>query len=125
MSDAVAAVGAWAAGLEELAGLPGRLGAQAAPGIEAAAQASIAAGTKPSGEPWAPTKDGHAPLEGAGGELAVAPLENGVRLELNGPSAIHHNGTGHSPRRQVLPDDGEVPAAYAEAIDAAFVEAVR
>lgn len=124
MSDAAAEIQAWAAGLEQLAGVPQRLGAAAAPGVESASRATIAAGTTPSGEAWAPTVDGHQPLEGAGDELAVVPLDAGVRLELNGPSAIHHNGEGHAPRRQVIPDDGEVPPAIAEAVDAAFAEAV-
>lgn len=124
MSDAVSEVQAWASTIGELASLPARLGPLAAPGIEAAAQAQIGAQTSPDGEPWAPTVDGEPALANAGSELSVNGGDAGVAVSLDGPSAFHNNGVGHSPRRQILPDDGDVPAAYAEAVDAAFAEAV-
>jgi hypothetical protein len=125
VSGAASAVAGWASSLGRLAQLPAELPARVAPGIEAAAVATASSGTSPSGAPWAPTQSGGQPLAGAASELSVTAGAGAVVVTLDGPSAIHHNGTARGGvRRQVIPDDGEVPPGYVDAIDAAFAEAV-
>lgn len=117
--SAADAIAGWAHELAELATLPERLGAAAAPGVEAAARATAGAGTTPDGAPWPPRQDGGRALEGAAAEIHATPLNDGVRVALEGPSAWSHNSAGAN-RRQVLPDDGQIPHGYAEAVDQAF-----
>lgn len=115
----------WAADLRRLSQALPEIATRAAPGIQADATATASAGTTPSGAAWPPRKDGGRALAGAAGELSVAASGAAVRVTLAGPSAIHHNGESNGPRRQVIPDDGEVPEGYARALDEAFREAVR
>lgn len=115
---------AFAVELRGQATLPSRLGALAAPGVQAAAVAQVSAGRTPDGAAWPPTQDGGKPLRGAAGELSTVGTSNGLRVKLEGPSAWHDAGAGSAPRRQVLPDAGQVPDSYATAVDAAFRQAV-
>lgn len=123
--SASATVQGWASQLQRLAQLPAELATRVAPDIESAARASASAGTSPGGDAWAPKRDGGQALDGAADEISVTASGASVVVALEGPSAIHHSGTARGGvRRQVIPDDGEIPAAYVDAIDAALAEAV-
>lgn len=118
-------------GLEELDALERRLlgalpraAARAAPGVLAAFVEHTTGGRSPSGEAW--------PLRAAGG-VALLGLTSQATARAEGPAVVlklpellrvHQVGDGHSPRRQVVPDDGEkLPETYARAmLDALEVE---
>ena len=101
----------------------------AAPAIAAAVQKTAAAGTSPSGKPWAPKKGGGRAMVGAAQHVTATATGNVVRVQLEGPDVFHHFAKGREPRRQVIPDPGEMPAPVAaavkEAARRALEEAVR
>lgn len=101
----------------------------AAPGVAAAIQKTAAAGTTPSGKPWAPKKSGGRAMAGAAGHIRAQALGNVVRVTLEGPDVFHHYALEREPRRQVIPDVGEIPEGVAAAVRAgcakAIAEAVR
>ena len=119
-NDAVATIEAWARSLEQLGQVPATLAARAAPAVRFAVEQQISAGTTPEGAAWAPTQRGNPPLAHAAGDLTVASSAGGLRLSLSGPSAFHSQGLGRSPRRQILPDSGELPDTYKRAVDDAL-----
>lgn len=87
--------------------------------VLAAVVATAEAGTTPGGAAWAPRKvDGARALANASKHITAAVLGSVVRLTLAYPYSIwHYSGdTPTRPRRQVLPDDGPLPASVEKAI---------
>lgn len=93
-------------GLRGLGKLEERAAAIAAPMLEAELKATAAAGTTPSGEPWAPTKKGARAMKGAAKAVAAKAFGDVVRVSLTGPEVFHHAGVRGEPRRQVIPYGG-------------------
>jgi hypothetical protein len=96
-----------------------RVAEVAAPLVDAAIKRTAAAGTTPDGNPWAPTKDGKRPLENVVSQITTSAAGPTITTTLTGPAAFHSKGLGHSPRRQVLPDTGNVPPAVEDALNQA------
>jgi len=113
--------------MRALGTLPERVAKLAAPKIEAALRASAAAGTSPTGAPWAPRKkDGGRAMAGAASAISVEAIGPVVRVKLTGPEVFHHYAARGETRRQVIPDTGiDAVPAVANALDAALEEATR
>lgn len=106
--------------LRRLRTLGERAAAIAAPKLLAEVQRTAAAGTAPDGTPWAPLKRGGRALPSASGALSVRVAGHIVQLVLRGPYVLHNRGTGHAPKRQILPPRGlGLPQRYREICAAA------
>lgn len=107
--------------------LPADAAKLAAPLVERALKATASAGTTPDGQAWPAKKDGGAPLVHAADAIKTEAVGTVVRTTLTGPTVFHHFGAG-SPRRQVIPDPGSIPAGVERALktaaDLAFDRAV-
>jgi len=140
-----ASLDAFIAGVERL-GLMNRDVAKAAEKpVADVARKAAAAGESPSGEPWAPKKDGGKALEGAAGAIESSVEGAKVVLTIGKPYVFHNHGAGgssttkeaerhrqrttarqastgtsskfHAPKRQILPAAGEgVPEPMKSAI---------
>ena len=115
--------------LEKLDSVGVQIATEARGDVEAAARATAAAGTTPSGEAWAPKKDGGGrPLAHAASAI-TAIVSGGSRaviaLVLRGHYVVHHfgraksKGGGGLPKRQILPSSDALPPAITNAVQAA------
>lgn len=96
------------------------------PYVDEAVKATAEAGTTPDGTPWEPRKDGGRALANAAAALSTRAVGDVVQVTLRAPEAIHNFGTGHVPRRQILPDGGAgIPQNVADALDRACTEGFR
>jgi hypothetical protein len=100
--------------------------AAAAPAVADAVGAELrktaAAGTTPTGEAWAPAKDGRRPLENAAAAIQVRSSGTTIVATLTGPEVRHNNGTAKGRvKRQILPS--AMTPAIAEAIKGALIKA--
>lgn len=102
-----------------------RVAARAAPLVDAAIKATVRAGTDPLGNPWPPKKDGGRPLEHAADHIVTSAQGPVVVSVLSGVDVYHHFGSGHVPRRQILPDGASVPPKVTAAIEKAAAEVLR
>lgn len=102
------------------------IAARTAPLLDAAVKRTAAAGQDPDGKPWAPTKDGGAPLAHAADHITTAASGSIVRMTLTGPDVYHHFGaTRGGIRRQVIPDAGAgIPQVAVAAITRAAREEI-
>jgi len=103
------------------AGAPAAIAAEAAPGVEAAAKATAAAGTDPEGRTWSPRKDGAPALAKAASAITATARGAIIELVLTGAYVYHHLGKG-APERRILPDGG---AGIPENIAAPIRDAAR
>lgn len=104
--------------INSLRKLPGEMKAatpEIAKGVKAAIAANIAAGRAPDGTAWKPRKDGGQALQNAAAKLDVKAIGTVVLGTISGPEAIHHYGTKKDPKRQILPQSGEMPSNIADA----------
>ena len=87
----------------------------ARPAIEAAARATAAAGTTPTGEAWAPRKaDGARALANATAGVSAVAVGAVVQVVLKPPYVFHQK------TRQIIPGAGEeIPPAIATALQEA------
>jgi hypothetical protein len=92
MSEAYAAMQNMIGKLRELGQSPETIAADLAPDLETLLGENIASGIGPDGTPWAPTQEGHIPLQGAAGAMGVAAMGNKVLAALRGIHARHHYG---------------------------------
>lgn len=87
------------------------------------------AGVDPYGQTWAPLKDGSASnLTASGGmrSSARATAQGSlVTLTVDDPAGYHQHGTSRMTARQILPEDGELPPMYEEAVQAAADEVMN
>lgn len=108
MVDDLSALDELAANLRRFDRVGADIAADAAPGVQAAARATAAAGTDPYGTPWAATKKGSAPLQNAAG--AISAVVSGtttalIVLVLKGFYVFHDAGVKDgAPQRKILPD---------------------
>lgn len=123
--------------LGELAEVPSRASARAAEGINAALERQFEDGTDPYGASWAPLaertllKHGEPALTETGdmrdGTFAKPSRGAGVELTVPFPGGIHQTGAKRGawvmPARKILPEGGELPEPWREAIDEALDEA--
>ena len=145
MSTGSAALKDFIARLEELRSLNEDVAKAAEKGVLEAARASVKAAETPSGEPWAPLKEGGRALKGAAVALTSRVKGNRIDVKVDEPYGYHNHGAGgssttkeavrsrkrtaarqaktgikskfHAPRRQILPVAGEpIPDAMNEAI---------
>jgi len=121
--DAEADLSAYVARLRRLRELAALAAKIAAPRIEAQLKASAAAGTTPDGTPWAPRARGGRALANAGAAISVAALGTTVIVTLSGPEVYHQHGSGHVPKRAIIPDSGTLPAPTARLVDESAREA--
>jgi hypothetical protein len=112
------------ASLQRLKTVDVRAAQLAAPLVEAAVKKTAAAGTSPSGKAWAEKKGGGRAMKGAAGHLKAQAIGNVVRVSLTGPDVFHNYATTREPRRQVIPDVGEVPPEVARAVRAGIDKAM-
>jgi hypothetical protein len=126
MGDAIPDLTSFVAELKEAERLPERLGDLAAPGVQAAGRAQMSAGTTPGGAAWPPNADGSRALSGEESSLTAVGTKKGVKVSVAPPLSFHdlRRGSKKNPRRQILPDAGEIPDSYADAVDAAVFQAV-
>lgn len=107
-----------------LAGVGEEAARIAAPLVEAEVKATAAAGTTPDGKPWAPKKGGGRAMVNAAAAVSARADGSAVVVTLEGPEVLHNFGTGHAPKRQVLPDAGaELPKPIADAARTAAEQA--
>lgn len=120
MADPFRQLDAHAARLDRLADLGSRSAPAIAVQLEGEILGNVRKGVDPDGKAWAPTQDGHVPLQGAGAELAVVPLKSSVVARLTGVHARHHLGAVRGGiARRILPV-ASLPASMARAITAAL-----
>lgn len=83
-------------------------------------QATVAASTTPTGEPWADKKKGEGkPLVGAArdGTLGVAEVGNVIYVRLSGVEARHHRGAVRGKvARQIIPRGSTLPPAFRDIV---------
>lgn len=91
--------------------------------VKAALDANIDAGKSPTGETWAPKKDGGRPLVNASKAVTVTALGTVILIRLSGVEVFHHYGAG-VPRRTIIPY-GSMPFLLGNAIRLGFVEPFR
>lgn len=98
---------------------------EARPEVERAIRATAAAGQTPSGETWAKTEEGNAPLKNAASAISVeisGATKATLAIVLRGHHRFHHfgskKGSGHGlPKRQIIPMSAdELPASAKKAI---------
>jgi hypothetical protein len=117
--------------LRALRVLPQLAAAEAAPRIEQALKTTAAAGTTPSGEAWAPRKDGSRALANAAQAVTATAAEATVHVRLEGTSTGDAKAQGiQNAKRRIIPQNGEplpeaVSKAAHEGVEAAFRKAVR
>jgi len=58
-------------------------------------------------------------MAGAAKAISVRAIGSSVRVTLSGPEVVHHYGEAKrgTPRRQVIPDAGELPAPVVAAVE--------
>lgn len=124
-----------ASALAELEGIPSRIAREVADGINEELASQFDRGTDPYGKPWAPLrpetvrrKSGDARILRRADELSAsteARPSAGAGIEITSIEygQFHQSGTKHMPRRAVLPDEGELPPAWLDIIDAATEKA--
>lgn len=140
-----AALEAFIEGVEKISSLNRDVAVAAEKPVAAVARASAARGESPSGEAWAPKKDGGKALEGAAAAIDSSVDGSKIVLTIGAPFVFHNHGAGgssttkeaerhrqrtasrqaksgtsskfHAPKRQILPGAGEgVPADMKETI---------
>ena len=110
-----------AAEMEDLAGAPARAAAKAAPKLLEVVKAQHAAGQAPDGTAWPPT---------VGGRVALTDLTQRTTARAKGASVVltfddallpHQVGSDRLPRRQVVPDPGDMlPDTWEKPLKAAI-----
>jgi hypothetical protein len=115
--------------VRQLGEAPAAVAKLAAPRVQAVLKASASAGTTPSGQAWAPKKDGSTPLRNAVDAVEVRALGDVVSARLIGTStgsqqaqAVQNYGTKRIPARNILPDRG---AGLPKTVAAAVTEAAK
>ena len=93
-----------------------RVAKVAAPKVLAAIQKTAAAGQTPLGKTWKPKVGGGRPLVHAAAHLTARSQGPLVAVTLRGKDVWHHKGSGHVPRRQIMPDGVSVPPAVRQAL---------
>lgn len=131
--------------VERLRGLNEEAATEAAPEVLGALQETAAAGTTPSGDPWAPKADGGRALSNAAKTIKISTKGSQVVATIGPPEGFHNWGAGgssqtkkaqqararaaraaaksgkrskfHAPRRQILPGPGDpIPPAVNDAM---------
>jgi len=128
--------------LADLATVPSRAAATAAPEIASLIQGQFDAGKDPYDKPWAPLKAstlkrwphrGPPPLtdtEKMRGSVKVKPMQGaGISLTIDAPPAnIHQSGSKFMAARAIFPDGSELPIEWQgviqDATDSAFKKAM-
>ncbi len=113
--------------IRALGRLPELVAAEGAPLVEAAIRKQADAGVDPKGQAWEPTKAGGKPLKNAGAAVNAVATKRAIVVKLGAPEIFHNMGTKRVPKRQILPDAGDMPDHVAEALrtasDRAFARA--
>lgn len=111
MADALVDIDRMIAKLDELSELPERVAPQVARQLERGILANVARGVGPDGKPWAPTADGHKPLQGTSSGLTVQADGTRIVAHLEGVHARHHLGRVRGGiARPILPVTDALPA---------------
>ncbi len=127
--------------LAQLAGLPSRITAAVADGINAELEEQFASGVNAYGNPWAPLlpqtvrrKGGDSRILLRTDALAAATAAHpsggaGITIQSLDYGKFHQSGTKHMVARKILPDGKALPpswqAVIAECAKAAFTKAMR
>lgn len=93
-----------------------RVAQRAAPMVDQAIKKTASAGQTPYGQAWKAKKDGGRALVNAASHIATSSSGNTITTTLTGPDVFHQKGLQGKPRRQVIPDTGNVPPAVEEAL---------
>jgi hypothetical protein len=107
MGDDFASMNEMIATLKELggSGMTDKVAAKAAPLVDEAIKTTAKAGQNPYGEPWAPKKDGGAPLKNAASHVSTRSSGSLVIVTLTGEAEVFHNRGGkRTPQRQIIPN---------------------
>jgi hypothetical protein len=117
MRDGNAELEAMITRIREIPNLARRAAPEAAKAVKRELDATIAEGTSPTGEKWAPRKsDGGKPLAHASEALTVAPIGTRVFCKLSGVEARHDSGRVKGGTiRKIIPGSG-IPPKIADAI---------
>jgi hypothetical protein len=107
--------------IKHLQSLPQAMTEEAAPRVADAIRAelarSVAAGTSPSGEKWAPRAAGGQALAGAMSSIGVAAVGSTVVVSVTGVEGRHHFGRVKGGKaRPIIPTDA-LPATWSEVIE--------
>jgi hypothetical protein len=113
--------------MRQLGELPDAVASAAAPALEQAARANVAAGLDPYGKQWPPKKDGSRALKDADKAVHVTSAGPTCTITVEGVEAFH-NGLkegGAHPRRQLIPESGDpIPDYLTKALDAVAAKVV-
>lgn len=123
MSRGFAELDAMIAKVRAVPGLARRAAPDVADAVRAELERTMAAGTTPTGTPWAPRKDdGGRALAGAEKALAVAPVGTRIYARIAAHWARHHLGRAKGGTyRQMLPQKG-IPPAMVQRIKRALTD---
>jgi hypothetical protein len=89
----------------------------AAPRVEAVVKATAAAGTSPSGVPWAPKKRGGGrALPNASGAVSAVAKGSILQIVLSGVYTYHQKSKGH-PREIIPSNGGGIPSAIEKVLE--------
>lgn len=116
--------------LESLGSIPSQAAPEAAKKIESLIQAQFDAGTDPYGRRWAAKKDGSPSYLEKSGDLRkgvrVQPTSGaGIAVTVDMPyGEYHQTGTRYMPARKILPDEGDLPEEWHDAIEEALDETI-
>lgn len=113
--------------LRQLASVPARVSADAAPVVTDLIAQQFTDGVDPYGEPWEPHAEatvkrwGEHPILDLSGRMksvSVAPLSGaGIGVSLGADySRFHQTGTKTMPARRILPDNRGLPATWVQAL---------
>ncbi len=107
MSDGLEVLDTWIEKMRRLREIGTRAAKIARPLLEEEIKRTARAGTTPDGKPWQPLKySGGRALEHAADFVTARQVGTVVALVLTGPYVLHNFGTGHAPKRGILPDRG-------------------
>lgn len=125
MSDLDGIIGALRA-VGDAKTLSAEIAKEAEPGVTASVKTALSAGMSPSGETWAPRKDGGRAYADAASAVKGQTKGSLIYLTLSGPEVFGHFGFKGAEPRPMLPDaGGKIPAPITKAITEAADKVIR
>ncbi len=114
----------WCAKLRAMPQFIAKAAPAAALAFDGVLKAELAGGRAPDGSSWAPTKDGHAPLQHAGDYVQTRAVGSVILTRVRGHYFFHNKGTAKVPARHVIPR-GALPPRLGAAIRASLMRSFR
>lgn len=135
MSDAIQALNRLADALAELSDVPSRASRGAAERINGLLAQEFAGSHSADGEGWAPLLESTVKRKGGDSRILIRSDEtrdqtyarplpgSGIEIVSTEAAQYHQTGTRHMVARPILPDTGELPPEWEEAVEDAVAKA--